>query len=297
MFDDVLREKLKLARTIAIVGAKDKPGQPVDRVGRYLLERGFIVYPIHPVRKNVWGLPTFKSIEEMALHLKEKGEEVDIICLFRASEYCFAHAKETITAGLKPKLFWLQEGIVSRETGEYIFSQHIAYVEDLCIKTEYERLLPYEFDCTRCSICCEGEKGIIVDNEKDLPRLLDFFQCSLEELDDKYTHIYNGKRFIRDKENFCLFFEEGKGCGVHPVRPDICRAWPYFKGNILDEISFEMAKKDCKGIISKARHKNFQQEGLKYLQEHKLIKESSYTSAANALKYTKEQLDSLEGKL
>ena len=66
MLDDrLMRAMLGESRSIAIIGAKDKPGQAVDRVGRYLLEQGYRVVPVHPVRKTVWGLPALPSIAEL----------------------------------------------------------------------------------------------------------------------------------------------------------------------------------------------------------------------------------------
>ena len=56
--DGRMREFLTQARTIAVVGAKDKEGQPVDRVGKYLIQAGYQVIPVHPIRKDVWGLQT-----------------------------------------------------------------------------------------------------------------------------------------------------------------------------------------------------------------------------------------------
>ena len=56
LFDD-MRSLLARARNIAIVGAKDKPGSPVDHVGRYLLNAGFNVKPVHAVRRQAWGIP------------------------------------------------------------------------------------------------------------------------------------------------------------------------------------------------------------------------------------------------
>lgn len=43
--DGRMREFLTQARTIAVVGAKDKEGQPVDRVGKYLIQAGYQVIP------------------------------------------------------------------------------------------------------------------------------------------------------------------------------------------------------------------------------------------------------------
>ena len=135
MLDDrLMRAMLGESRSIAIIGAKDKPGQAVDRVGRYLLEQGYRVVPVHPVRKTVWGLPAFATIAELP-------EPVDIINLFRAPEYCPGHAQEVLTLGWKPKVFWMQLGIRSPEARQALAETGITVVEDSCIMVEHARLL------------------------------------------------------------------------------------------------------------------------------------------------------------
>ncbi len=296
MFDNQLKEKLKNVRSIAIVGAVDKEGRPVDRVGKYLINRGFTVYPVHPVRKDVWGLQTFKDIKDLSIYLKNNEKELDVICFFRASQYCYDHAVEVIESELNPKIFWLQEGIISPEAGNYITkNSNIKYIEDRCIKIDYENLLPNDFECDQCGICCEGKNGIVVDDVKDLPRLLEYFNISKEELDNKYTLINNKKRVLRSGEdNYCLFYDKEKSCTIHPARPDICRAWPYFRGNVVDQVSFEMAKDDCKGIMPFAKHENFQKEAFTYLKENNLFKDIDDKSSANALKYSANELKMYE---
>ena len=135
MLDDRhMRAILGESRTIAIIGAKDKAGQAVDRVGRYLLEQGYRVFPVHPVRKTVWGLPAAASLAELP-------EPVDIVNLFRAAEYCPDHAKEVLQLTWKPKLFWMQLGIRSPEARQLLAHTDITVVEDACIMVEHARLL------------------------------------------------------------------------------------------------------------------------------------------------------------
>ena len=135
MLDDrLMRAMFGESRSIAIIGAKDKPGQAVDRVGRYLLEQGYRVVPVHPVRKTVWGLPAVPSITELQ-------EPVDIINLFRSPEYCPGHAHEVLRLGWRPKLFWMQLGIRSPEACTALAATGITVVEDLCIMVEHARLL------------------------------------------------------------------------------------------------------------------------------------------------------------
>lgn len=124
---------LRTARDIAIVGAKDKAGHPVDRVGRYLLEQGFTVFPVHPVRRRVWGLDVFPSLADLP-------HPVDIINLFRASDACLGHARETLALPWRPRCFWMQEGIFSAEARALLEPEGVLVVENACIMVEHQLL-------------------------------------------------------------------------------------------------------------------------------------------------------------
>lgn len=125
---------LPLCSSVAVIGAKDIAGRPVDRVGRYLVQQGFRVYPVHPVRKNVWGLTTYKDLRDIP-------EPVDIVNVFRASEYCAGHALEALERIPLPKLFWMQLGIFSEEARKLLAGQGIIVVENACLMVEHARLL------------------------------------------------------------------------------------------------------------------------------------------------------------
>ena len=131
---DALRDLFAHARTIAIVGAKDTPGQPVDGVGRYLIRAGYTVIPVHPVRKEVWGLPAFAN-------LKDIPEQVDIVDLFRAPQYCAEHAREALAMRHTPKVFWMQLGITSPEAQQILEGSGIMVVQDKCTKIEHARVM------------------------------------------------------------------------------------------------------------------------------------------------------------
>ena len=129
----VLRNLLKNVRTIAILGAKDSPGQPVDRVGRYLVKAGFDVIPVHPVRKNVWGLTTYASLRDIP-------QAVDLIDVFRAPQYCLEHAREALSLSPLPGIFWMQLGIRNEEAAELLREGGITVVQDACLLVEHSRL-------------------------------------------------------------------------------------------------------------------------------------------------------------
>lgn len=132
--DQDLKNILQQAKTIAIIGAKDKPGQPVDDVGRYLISAGYRIVPVHPKRQNVWGLETWKTILDIPF-------PVDIINLFRASSFCPDHARETLQLGYSPLCFWMQQGITSTEAADILKTRPIQVIQDRCIKIEHKRLI------------------------------------------------------------------------------------------------------------------------------------------------------------
>lgn len=134
LHDAALRTTLQHARRIAILGAKDKPGQPVDAVGRYLLDQGYVVYPVHPARKTVWGLAAFPDLAALP-------EPVDVIDVFRAPIHCPGHAREALALPWRPKLFWMQLGVSSAEAREVLAGSGIEVVENACLMVEHARLL------------------------------------------------------------------------------------------------------------------------------------------------------------
>lgn len=137
------------------------------------------------------------------------------------------------------------------------------------------------FSCVQCGRCCEGGGGIVL-SAKDLKRLAAFLRLSKEDLIKEYGEYSGGKLKIRQgADGFCVFFK-GSRCSVHEGKPDICRAWPFFKGNLLDSASFAMAKSFCPGISQSASFEEFSDRGCAALIEEGLIGEGS-SQEANAL--------------
>lgn len=129
---------LAKVKTVAVVGAKDRPGHPVDTVGRYLIQAGFTVLPVHPKRSGVWGLDTYPSLLDIP-------GRVDVVDLFRAAGECPGHARECLSLSPQPMLFWMQSGIRSPESRRILTNSTTRVVEDSCLMVEHRRL------CGECS--------------------------------------------------------------------------------------------------------------------------------------------------
>ena len=135
------------------------------------------------------------------------------------------------------------------------------------------------FICQKCGHCCEGKGGIAL-SDKDLARLANFFESTVELVIEKYAEMSNGKLKIRSGEDgYCVFFREGIGCGAHIAKPDICRAWPFFRGNLEDPASLDLARDFCPGILRDASFEEFGRAGLAYLEENDLISKDSEKGA------------------
>lgn len=128
------------------------------------------------------------------------------------------------------------------------------------------------FLCRLCGHCCEGSGGIVV-SDADLQRLARQLDMEDTAFAAAWCVQRAGKRFLRSTEDgtTCVFFVRDKGCSVHAAKPSICRAWPYFRGNLVDGESLELAKGYCPGIPAGQTHAAFQQEGLDYLVQEHLI--------------------------
>ena len=131
-----------------------------------------------------------------------------------------------------------------------------------------------------CGHCCQGEGGIVL-TDKDRARLADHLGIGEEELVRRFARERGGKlHLICGDDGFCVFFDQG--CGVHPGRPDICRAWPYFRGNLVDETSWTMIQDYCPGVNAEAGHAEFVRQGRRYLRDEGLLRYDAET-APNAL--------------
>ena len=129
--DDRIRDILKNAKTIAILGLSPKPERDSNMVARYLKGQGFRIIPVRPAQKEILGEKVYSSLDDLK-------ETVDIVDVFRNPAQIVPHAHEAIR--LKPKVFWMQLNIVNREAADLLTAVGIDVVMDRCIKVDHERL-------------------------------------------------------------------------------------------------------------------------------------------------------------
>lgn len=129
--DTRIRALLAGAKTVAVLGLSPKPGRDSYRVAEYLQKHGYRIIPVRPAQAEILGEKAVASLDEVA-------GAVDIVDMFRSPDQVLPHAEEAIR--LKPKVFWMQEGIVNQEAAERLTAAGIDVVMDRCIKKDHERL-------------------------------------------------------------------------------------------------------------------------------------------------------------
>lgn len=133
------------------------------------------------------------------------------------------------------------------------------------------------FSCQQCGQCCYGAGGIVL-SPNDAARLAAHLGLQVAPFLEKYAEKVGGKQRLRiGDDGYCVFF--GQGCRVHEAKPDVCRAWPFFKGNLEDADSLEMAKDYCPGIHPDASFKAFAAEGKAFLQREGLLRSDTEVEA------------------
>lgn len=128
------------------------------------------------------------------------------------------------------------------------------------------------FECLRCGHCCQGQGGIIL-TDKDIRRLLAHLGLGRDEFLATAAEAKAGRIRLRSGGNgYCIYYShEISGCGVHPARPDVCRAWPFFRGNLVDPSSWKMIQEYCPGVNPAVSHEEFVRQGRRLLREWGLV--------------------------
>jgi len=129
--DSQLLEILKTSRTIAVVGASPNPDRDSNRIMEYLIKVGYDAIPVNPNYQEILlrkCFPTIKSI----------GRPIDIVDVFRRSEFVDEVAKDAVDA--EAKVLWMQLGVINETAAQFAKSHRMKVVMNRCIMVEYRRV-------------------------------------------------------------------------------------------------------------------------------------------------------------
>ncbi|KAF6569527.1 MULTISPECIES: CoA-binding protein [Paenibacillus] len=132
-FENPSREEIKTileqVGNIAVVGLSDKSDRTSYMVSYAMQKRGYRIIPVNPAAagQTILGETCYASLAEVP-------EPVELVNVFRRSEYCAEVAREAAAIGAK--VLWLQQGIISQEAADIAQEHGMTVIMDRCIKVE-----------------------------------------------------------------------------------------------------------------------------------------------------------------
>lgn len=126
---------LNSVKTIAMVGASANDVRPSYFVLKYLLAKGFSVFPINPGQagKEILGRTVYARLADLP-------EPVDMVDIFRGSAAVPGVVDEVLRLDPLPKVVWMQLGVRHDEAAARAEAAGIKVVMNRCPKIEYGKL-------------------------------------------------------------------------------------------------------------------------------------------------------------
>jgi len=133
--DDYVRGILNTVKTIAMVGASEKQNRPSYFAFKYLLERGYHMIPVNPGQagKTLLGQKIYERLADIP-------EPVDMVDVFRSSQYALPIVQEALLLNPRPRVLWMQLGVRSDDAAALAEANGLKVVMNRCPKIEYGRL-------------------------------------------------------------------------------------------------------------------------------------------------------------
>ena len=129
----MIKELLDKSHNIAVVGMSPNPERDSNKVGKYLMDKGYNVIPVNPAVHEIYGKKSYPSILDIPKDIK-----IDIIDVFRNPEA----SKEIVmqAPALKPKAVWLQLGAESPDVINTALSENLDLVYGICIMVTHRNM-------------------------------------------------------------------------------------------------------------------------------------------------------------
>ena len=133
--DEVLRAILTSNPTIAVVGASPTRDRVSRAIMGYLIQHGYNAIPVNPVYagQKIFGRTVYASLADVP-------EPIDIVDIFRRTEFLGEAVDEALALEEKPKVIWMQLGLRDDAAAARAAAAGLTVIQDRCIKIEHKRL-------------------------------------------------------------------------------------------------------------------------------------------------------------
>ena len=102
------------------------------------------------------------------------------------------------------------------------------------------------FECQKCGDCCKGYGGTYL-TQQDIINISAYINVPPDHFIENFCKLSAGKYvIIQGKNKYCIFWDDI--CTIHPVKPKMCKAWPFIKSVAIDPVNWELMASVCPGI-------------------------------------------------
>jgi hypothetical protein len=132
--DAQIESILKSVKSIALIGFSSNQARPSYFVTKYLIERGYTLYPINPglVGQEFFGVKVYGALSDIEA-------PIDMVEIFRNSEAAGPLTDEALALTPLPKVIWMQLGVRNDEAAQRAEAKGVTVIMNRCPKIEYGR--------------------------------------------------------------------------------------------------------------------------------------------------------------
>ena len=122
-----LKNILENVTTIAMIGASSNPDRDSFKVMKYLIEKGYKVFPVNPneIKNKILNIQCFPNLSSIP-------RKIDMVDIFRSKEFVMEITQDAIKADVK--VIWTQEGVIDKNSQDLAKKAGIIFVMDECPK-------------------------------------------------------------------------------------------------------------------------------------------------------------------
>ncbi len=104
------------------------------------------------------------------------------------------------------------------------------------------------FECQLCGDCCRGFGGTYV-TDQDILAIAAYIQADPTTFVATYCDMAGSRPVLTlGSDGACIFFQKEKQCIIHPVKPHMCRAWPFIQTLLKNPENWNAMASACPGM-------------------------------------------------
>ena len=116
---------------IAVVGMSPKAERPSNYVALYMRDQGYNIIPVNPGQKSIQNEMCYPFLTSIP-------HQVDVVNVFRRSEYVLPIAQDAIAIGAKA--LWLQDGVINEEASKIAQEAGLLFIMNDCMLRRHKQL-------------------------------------------------------------------------------------------------------------------------------------------------------------